>query len=96
MFYELFGPSIQLLVLDLFIENPEALMNLREVARRVHKNPGSVSRVIHRLVELGLVTRDKIGKVTHVYSLDTGASLVTALLNFTSELKSLKLNKLSN
>ncbi len=96
MFYELFGPSIQLLVLDLFIENPESLMNLREVARRVDKNPGSVSRVIYRLVTLGLVSRDKIGKVTHVYSLNTDSNLVTALLNFANELKSLKLNRRSN
>jgi len=52
---ELFGPSIRLLVLDLFLENPDRLMNLREVARLLGKNPGSVSRVLPRLVEDGLL-----------------------------------------
>ena len=89
MFNEIFGPSIQLLVLDMFIEEPKSLMNLREIARRIDKNPGSVSRVMSRLVEQQLISRDKIGKVTHVYSLNTKSEIVKALLEFAGRIKSL-------
>jgi DNA-binding IclR family transcriptional regulator len=89
MFNEIFGPSIQLLVLDLFIEDPNSLMNLREIARRIDKNPGSVSRVMSRLVEQDLVSRDKIGKVTHVYSLNTKSDIVKALIDFAAKIRSL-------
>lgn len=89
MFNEIFGPSIQLLVLDLFIEDPNSLMNLREIARRIDKNPGSVSRVMSRLVEQEIVSRDKIGKVTHAYSLNSKSDIVKALIDFANKIKSL-------
>ena len=35
---ELLGPSKYLKTLDLFLQNPEEFMNLREIARRLDKN----------------------------------------------------------
>ena len=58
MFNEVFGPSIYLLILDNFLDNPEEFVNLREIARSIDKNPGSVSRVIPRLVEEKYVRSD--------------------------------------
>jgi len=95
MFNQLFGPSIQLLVLDLFVENPDTLFNLREIARRIDKNPGSVTRTIPTLVEMDIVTQDKVGKVTHVYSLNTENELVQILLEFYEKLKALKVKRKS-
>ena len=84
---ELLGSSIFLLVLDMLLENQNQWMNLREIARRVNKNPGSISPVMPALVERGLVVGCKVGKVTVVYSLDTSNPAVRALIEFKNRLK---------
>jgi DNA-binding IclR family transcriptional regulator len=84
---ELLGPSIFLLVLDMFLENPDEWMNLREVARRVDKNPGSVSPVMPKLVEKGLIEGCKVGKVSVVYRLNDRDERVRALTEIRERLK---------
>ncbi|UCC28323.1 MAG: helix-turn-helix domain-containing protein [Candidatus Bathyarchaeota archaeon] len=84
---ELLGPSIFLLVLDLFLEYPDQWMNLREVARRVGKNPGSISRVVCVLLERGLITHCKVGKVSVVYQLNHNDEKVQALRVLREKLK---------
>jgi hypothetical protein len=86
MFNELFGPSIYLLVLDLFLDKPEEFINLREIARRVDKNPGSISRVIPRLVEERLLEQVQVGKTIYAYRLNSGNSLVQVLIDFRKKL----------
>jgi len=92
LFNELFGPSIFLLVLDLFLENPEDLMNLREIARRVNKNPGSISRVIPLLLERGLIRQIRIGKAVRAYRLNVESELVQVLIEFRKKLKNVNYN----
>lgn len=87
MLNELFGPSIRLQILDLFLKNPDKLMNLREVARAIDKNPGSISRVIPHLVEQGFLKRYKVGRNSYVYCLNIENEVVKLLLEFTSNLK---------
>ncbi len=89
MFNELFGPSIFLLVLDLFLENPDELLNIREIARRVNKNPGSISRVMPLLLERGFVKQIKIGKAVRAYRLNVESELVQVLIEFQRKLKSM-------
>ena len=84
---DLLGPSILLLVLDMFLENPNGLMNLREIARRVNKNPGSISPVMPNLIERKLLTGCKVGKVTIVYNLNTSNPRVKALLDLKNKLR---------
>lgn len=84
---ELLGPSIHILVLDLFLEDPCQWMNLREIARRVDKSPGSVSRVMKKLHEKGLVTDCKVGKVSVVYQLNERNEKVQALMTLRNTLK---------
>ncbi len=84
---ELLGPSILLLLLDLFLENPDQWMNLREIARRVNKNPGSISSAIKRLLEREFITDCKVGKVSVVYELNSESEKVQALLNLRSRLE---------
>ena len=96
MFNKLFGPSIRLLVLDLFLENPESLMNLREIARRVNKNPGSVSRVMPRLIKEGFLEQHKVGKVIYAYRLNTENELVKLLIDFREKLLQLYKSKAEN
>jgi len=83
---ELLGPSIFLLALDMFLDNPRQWMNLREVARRIDKNPGSVSPVIPSLVEKGLVESCKVGKVSVVYRLNHRSEKVQALMTLKNTL----------
>jgi len=87
---DLLGPSILLLVLDMFLENPNGLMNLREIARRVNKNPGSISPVMPNLIERKLLTGCKVGKVTIVYNLNTSNPSVKALLELKNRLRESK------
>lgn len=87
MLNELFGPSIRLLVLDLFLEKPDTLMNLREIARMVNKNPGSISRVMPRLLEEGFLEQHKVGKVTYAYRLNTENEVVKLLIDFGKKLR---------
>ncbi len=84
---KLLGPSIFLLVLDMFLDNPRQWMNLREVARRVEKNPGSVSPVMPSLVKKGLVESCKVGKVSVVYRLNQRSEKVQALMTLKKTLK---------
>ena len=84
---ELLGPSIFLLVLDMFLDNPDQWMNLREIARRVNKNPGSISPVMPTLLERGLVTGCKVGKVSTVYQLKLDNPKVQVLKNLHKILK---------
>ena len=84
---ELLGPSIFLLVLDMFLEYPRQWMNLREIARRVDKNPGSISPVMPTLLKRGMVTGCKVGKVSVVYSLNECDEKVQALMAMRKRLK---------
>lgn len=88
--YELFGPSIFLLVLDMFLDYPSQWMNLREIARRIDKNPGSVSPVMPGLVERGLILGCKVSKVSVVYRLNTDDERVMALMRFKESLKKVR------
>ena len=83
---DLLGPSIFLLILDMFLENPCQWMNLREIARRIDKNPGSVSPVIPNLVERGILDDCKVGKVSIVYHLNESNPEVKALQRLKQEL----------
>ena len=84
---ELLGPSNYLLVLEMFMENPSQWMNLREIARRVNKNPGSISHVVKNLLKRGLIIDCKVGLVSAVYQLNYNDEKVQALLNFRNALK---------
>ena len=92
MLNELLGPSVRLLVLDMFLENPERLVNLREVARMVDKNPGSVSRVMPRLLRDGLLRQVKVGKVMYAYSLNAESEVVQLLIEFRHKLQEVEKN----
>lgn len=93
MLNKLFGTSIYLLVLDLFLDNPEKYMNLREIARRVDKNPGSISRVIPRLLEEEFIIKVEVGKVMYAYHLNREDELVQLLIDFRKRLEKLYINK---
>jgi hypothetical protein len=64
-------------------------MNLREIARRVDKNPGSVSPIMPRLVERGMLTQTKIGKVSYAYQLNSNNEIVQHIFEFNNKLHEL-------
>jgi len=90
MFSWLFGPSIYLLILDMFLDNPTEFINLREISRRVDKNPGSISRVLPRLVERGFLEQIQVGKATYAYRLNTVDPLVRILQESREKLQELQ------
>jgi len=62
-------------------------MNLREIARRVDKNPGSISPVMPTLLERGLVTGCKVGKVSVVYQINESNKIVQFLNELRNKIK---------
>lgn len=81
MFNEVFGPSIYLMILDVFLDNPDQLMNLREIARNIDKNPGSVSRVVPRLVDENYIEQISVGNM-YVYRLSENSKVVKIFQEF--------------
>lgn len=79
---DLLGPSKYLIVLDLFLQNPEEFMNLREIARRIGKNPASVMKVLPSLVNRKYITRTRIGAKVVAYKLNKDNRIVKLLLEF--------------
>lgn len=67
---ELLGPSKYIKVLDLFLQNPEEYMNLREIARRLNKNPGSITSILPVLQNRNYIISTKIGIKIVAYKLN--------------------------
>jgi DNA-binding IclR family transcriptional regulator len=76
---ELLGPSKHLKLLDLFLQNPEELMNLREIARRLDKNPGSIAHVLPVLVDKNYITSTRIGTKVVAYKLNHENKIIKQL-----------------
>jgi DNA-binding IclR family transcriptional regulator len=84
---ELFGPSKYLIILDLFLQNSEEFMNLREIARRIDKNPASVMKVLPNLVNKKYISRTRIGAKVVAYRLNKDNKKVKRLLEFLQKLE---------
>jgi len=84
---ELLGPSKKLQVLDLFLQNPEELMNLREIARRLDKNPGSVTKVLPVLADRNYITHTKIGTKIVAYKLNSNNKTIQLLQQLLKQIK---------
>ena len=74
------GPSIFLQILDMFLDHPNDLVNIRETSRRINKNPGSVSPVIPKLVKRQLITVIKIGAKITAFQLNKENETVKHLI----------------
>lgn len=91
---ELFGPSKYLIVLDLFLQNSEDFMNLREIARRIDKNPASIMKVLPTLVSRNYIARTRIGAKVVAYRLNRENRKVRLLLEFLQKLEEENLQNL--
>lgn len=76
---ELLGPCRYLKVLDLFLQNPEELMNLREIARRLNKNPGTITPILPTLLQRNYITSTKIGTKIVAYQLNKNSKIIKQL-----------------
>ena len=84
---ELLGPSKYLETIDLFLQNPEEMMNLREIARRLNKNPGSLTTVLPVLVNRDYLTHTKIGTKIVAYKLNNDNKIIKQLQKLIRNLK---------
>lgn len=90
MLNEIFGPSIHLLILDTFLNGNEEILNLRSIARKVNKNPGTISRVMPMLVENGFIEQIKVGKTMNVYRLNQSNKIIPLIKEFDEKLRTFK------
>ncbi len=81
-----FGPSIFLLILDMFLDHPNDLVNIRETSRRINKNPGSVSPVMPKLLERKLIKGIKIGTKITAFQLNMENETVKNLIELHSRM----------
>lgn len=86
-FSTLLGGSIYLRILGLFLENPDEMLTLSEISRRVMKNPGSIFPIIPRLVENGLLLQRKVGKVSSLYYLNKENEVVLLLIQLVEDVR---------
>ena len=84
---ELFGFSLHLLVFEMFLENVDSFMNLREISRKVDKNPGSISRILPMLVQNKLLKQIRVGKNMFIYCLNKENKVVKLIIEFYKKLK---------
>ena len=84
---ELLGPSKYLAVLDLFLQNPEELMNLREIARRIKKNPGSIIHILPILVDRKYISLTRVGSKVVAYKLNRDNHIVNLLQQLLLKIK---------
>jgi len=62
-------------------------MNLREVARRIEKNPASVMKVLPILVDRNYISLTRIGAKIVAYRLNKDNKIVKLLLEFLKKLE---------
>jgi hypothetical protein len=60
-------------------------VNLREIARNIEKNPGSVSRVVPRLVEEKFIEQIPVGNMS-VFRLNVNNNIIQVLIEFRDRL----------
>ena len=83
----IFTSSPYLMVLELLLENPETYMNLREIAKKVNKNPGTIARVVRKLLEKNIVDELRIGERTRAFKLNKKNEKVNLTLKYLETLK---------
>ena len=71
-------PEYRRRVLGLLLLHPEETLHGREIARRTGLSPGSTTRELTRLAEVGLLKREKRGN-QQVYSADTSSPIYDEL-----------------
>ena len=76
------GPSIYIQILELFLKNPDAVLNLTEISKQIKKNPGSVYPILPKLVERRLLKTRTLGKATTLYSLNMDLEIVKEFIKF--------------
>ncbi|MCD6369852.1 MAG: helix-turn-helix domain-containing protein [Thermoproteales archaeon] len=89
MLERIFGKSLRILVIELFLCNPDSLFNLSEIARRLGKNPGSIYRILPYLVEYGIIEEVNVSHSRKAYRLKKDSPIVAELSNFYKKISKL-------
>ncbi len=84
MLEKIFGRTTSVNIVDAFLrkENRGRWMTLREVGRRSHINPGTISRSIHILVENGILLEERPSKRMRIFKLNMENKYVPILIEF--------------
>jgi len=78
----IFGKSLRISILELFLNNEGEILNMNEISRRLSKNPGSIYRALPELVKEGFLEEVKISESRSAYRLNLGNPVVRELLDF--------------
>ena len=83
----IFGNGVRIKVLEFFLENPDVLIYLTNIAQILDVSHTSVSRVISPLIGLGIIEETRLGGRIRVFKLNKKNSKAQILLNFYNSLK---------
>ena len=83
----IFGNGVRVKVLEFFLENPDVLIYLTNIAQILSVSHTSVSRVISPLLGQGIIEETRLGGRIRVFKLNKKNSKAQILLNFYNSLK---------
>lgn len=89
MLERIFGGQAQTRILEFLLENRNLLFNLSEIAEKVGVSPSTVSRVIEKLVEEGIVVEVGKWRQMRVVKLNEENQKAIVLLKFLEEIRRL-------
>ncbi|OYT56997.1 MAG: hypothetical protein B6U76_02170 [Desulfurococcales archaeon ex4484_217_2] len=78
----IFGKSLRISILELFLNHKDEILNMNEIARRLNKNPGSIYRALPALIRDNFIEEIKISKSRSAYRLNLKNPIVQDLLEF--------------
>ncbi|ATZ61313.2 MAG: nucleotidyltransferase domain-containing protein [Methanosarcinales archaeon Met12] len=75
---ELFEKYVDWKILAFFLRNPTTTVYVKELARRLHVSPGSVSKAVKRFAMDNLLLKEEKG-LAHLYKLNNESAIVKSL-----------------
>ena len=83
----IFGKSLRISILELFLNHKDEILNMNEIARRLSKNPGSIYRALPALVKDNFLEEIKISESRSAYRLNLNNPIVQELLEFYEKIR---------
>ncbi len=90
MLERIFGRQAQTRILEFLLGNKNTLFNLSEIAEKTGVSPSTVSRIIEKFIEEGIVIEVGKWRQMRVVKLNEKNPKVILLLKFLNEIRSLK------
>lgn len=90
---DIFGNSTRVLIIQVFLNNPDKYMNANQIASIINKNPVTVVRKLPKLTSNQFIKEIQVGKRIKAFKLNLENKKNKLLLKFLADLKLLNSTK---